>query len=226
MPLFRRPAASRHAWALFFVALGTLHAGACSASAPKPTFEPPRDKRYWSNSPKKCGVDEVREYFCDELLPLASALPAPGPYENCPGSIEQHVGLHQPLPPVALFDEDYTGYIRRRMPPGNSCCYSWCGPIRIVSLADVAPNAGCGSPLAFRETYCFEEPEGGTNSPAGSPLDHCPVAIAPPEGAAFAVPKAAPLDPQASWQKRQQGFKHCCYAWCSTAPAGTGLERR
>ena len=37
--------------------------------------------------------------------------------------------------PVALFDEDYTAYIRRRMPPGHSCCYSWCGPIRLPSSA-------------------------------------------------------------------------------------------
>src|SRR5262245_56779394 len=226
MPLMRRSAALRHARVLFSLALGALIAGACSSAPPKSAAGPRRDGRYWSNSPKKCGVDEVREYFCDELLPLASSLPAPAPYDNCPGSIEEHVGLHQPLPPVALFDEDYTAYIRRRMPPGNSCCYSWCGQIRVVSLSEITQDGGCNNPLAFRETYCFEEPEGGTKAPAGSPFEQCPAAIAPPEGAAFAVPKAAALDPQASFQKRQQGFKQCCYGWCSTAPAGTGLERR
>jgi hypothetical protein len=78
-------------------------AGACSKELP-PRFTPPSDKKYWSHSPKLCGVDEVREFFCDELVPLTSSLPAADPYANCPGSIERHVGLHHPLPPVALFD--------------------------------------------------------------------------------------------------------------------------
>jgi hypothetical protein len=58
------------------------------------------------------------------------------------------------------------------------------------------------------------------------PFGHCPQAIAPPAGAAFSVPKAAPFDPQTSAQKRQEGFQQCCYSWCSTAPAGTGLEHK
>jgi hypothetical protein len=199
-------------------------AGACSKEQPPP-FSPPGDKKYWTHSPKLCGVDEVREFFCDELVPLASSLPAADPYANCPGSIERHVGLHQPLPPVALFDEDYTAYIRRRMPPGHSCCYSWCGPIRLREPSEVLPNAGCNSPLAFRETYCFEQPESGTSRPAGAGFERCPIAIGPPEGAAFSVPKAAPFDQQTTWQRKQQGFRQCCYSWCSNAPVGTGVEK-
>jgi hypothetical protein len=201
-----------------------LFAGACSKEQP-PRFAPPGDKKYWTHSPKLCGVDEVREFYCDELVPLASSLPAADPYANCPGSIERHVGLHQPLPPVALFDEDYTAYIRRRMPPGHSCCYSWCGPIRLREPSEVLPNAGCNSPLAFRETYCFEQPESGTSRPAGAGFERCPNAIGPPEGAAFSVPKAAPFDQQTTWQRKQQGFRQCCYSWCSNAPVGTGVEK-
>ena len=79
----------------------------------------------WSHSPPVCGVDEVREYRCEELLPREHALSAPEPYDACPASVETQDGVHEPTPPVALFDADYTEHIRRRMPPGHSCCYSW-----------------------------------------------------------------------------------------------------
>src|SRR5689334_17334064 len=39
-------------------------------------------------TPATCGVDEVREYRCDALLPRTSALPAAEPYETCPSSID------------------------------------------------------------------------------------------------------------------------------------------
>jgi len=220
----RRPRSSRKTLGLgLLAAFALLLAEACTETQ-RPAVQSPASRVYWSNSPKQCALDEVREYFCDELVPLSSPLPPADPYDDCPGSLERHTGLHYPLPPVALFDRHYTGYIRKRMPPGNSCCYSWCGPIRIVSLSEVSPNAGCNGPLAFRESYCLEEPESGTSSPMNTPFERCPVAIAPPEGAAFSVPRAAPFDPQVSHQRRQQGFKQCCYGWCSMAPAGTGVE--
>ena len=175
----------------------------------------------WSNSPKVCAPDQVREYFCDELLPLEAALPAPEPYANCPSSIQHHEGYHRPLPPVALFDASYTSYIRKRHPPGHSCCYSWCGPVHIKSLADVPPQAGCNQPLVIRETYCMPTLEGGTSAPASAELPRCPVAIQPPEGKAFSVPPAAPLDLVTTGERRSYGFDECCYGWCSVQPGGS-----
>ena len=43
-------------------------------------------------------------------------------------------------------------------------------------------------------------------------------ALAPPAGSGFSVPKAAAFDSQASATRRAQGFKECCYGWCSAAP--------
>src|SRR5690606_12655399 len=100
-------------------------------------------------------------------------------------------------------------------PPGHNCCYSWCAPVQVASLDQVLPQAGCGQPLVVRETYCMPTLEGGTSAPASAELPRCPVAIQPPEGKAFAVPPAAPLDLVVTGQRRQQGFDECCYGWCS-----------
>jgi hypothetical protein len=196
-------------------------AGACGGG---PEAKTPNDTAYWARSPEVCQTDEVREYFCDELLPLESALPAPAPYDNCPSTTESHVGVHQPLPPVAVFDKSYTAHIRKRMPPGHSCCYSWCARIDIGT--DRSGETVCRDPRAFRESYCFDEPEHGTSLPAGGGFNSCPAAVVPPAGVAFARPKGALFDASASAEKRGQGFRQCCYAWCSIAPAGTGLAGR
>ncbi len=194
--------------------------GVVSCGKTKPSA-PPAQGLAWSHSPAVCGQDEVREYFCDALLPLTSALPAPAPYSNCPSTIDHHEGYHEPRPPIAVFDKSYTGYIRRRNAPGNACCYSWCAGVEVKSLDDVLPQAGCGEPLVIRETYCFPTLEGGTSAPASDALPRCPVAIRPPEGKAFSVPPAAPLDLVSTNQRRAQGFDECCYGWCSHQPGGT-----
>jgi hypothetical protein len=192
------------------------------AVQPKPSAGP----RYWSHSPAVCAVDEVREFYCDALVPLTSALPAPEPYSSCPGSIESHTGLHEPLPPIAVFDSDYTAHTRKRMPPGHSCCYSWCSAVRLADAETASRSAGCDRAPVFRERYCVQEPEAGTSRPAGKGFDRCPAALVPPSGAAFEVPRAAPFDYRASVDRRSQGFQECCYTWCSKVPAATGLEQR
>lgn len=190
----------------------------CGKSEPAVT---PSGANDWANSPRVCPVDQVREYFCDGLLPLVAALPAPEPYANCPSSIEHHEGNYEPLPPVAVFDSSYTGYIRKRHPPGHNCCYSWCSPVAVKSLAEVLPQAGCTQPLAIRETYCMPTLEGGTSAPASDQLPKCPVAIQPPASKAFSVPPAAPLDLTSTNQRRSVGFDECCYGWCSVQPGGS-----
>jgi hypothetical protein len=209
------------------VAVATLFAlpaiaPGCGSNPPQASA--PSDKAYWEHSPKTCTADEVREYFCDELLPLESALPAPEPYQNCPASVEGHIGHHQPVPPVAVFDASYTEHIRKRMPPGHSCCYSWCTPLELGDPARSAQTL-CNDPRAFRERYCFPELEGGTSQPVGGAYQACPATIVPPSGVAFSRPAAAPFDPASSTERRNQGFKECCYGWCSIAPPGTGLEK-
>jgi hypothetical protein len=171
-----------------------------------------------------CAVDEVREYHCDELLPLQSALTAPPPFSNCPGSIDGHYGEIDPHPTVAVFDADYTTYIRRRMPPGHSCCYSWCARIPLADAAQIDPEARCHEALSMRETYCFDEPERGTTTPSAEPFSHCPRAIAPPMGVVFFAPDGALFDSALTATQRSQGLKQCCYAWCSIAPPNTGLQ--
>lgn len=199
--------------------VGVASALSCGKSEPETPHSEQADR--FSHSPPVCPVDEVREYFCDALLPLSSALPAPAPYQNCPSSIEHHEGYHEPVPPVAVFDKSYTAYIRKRHPPGHSCCYSWCGHVEVASLDAVLPQAGCTEPLAIRETYCMPSLEGGTSAPASDQLPRCPVAIRPPEGKAFSVPPAAPLDLVATNQRRSVGFDECCYGWCSVQPGGS-----
>ncbi len=207
---------------LVFGIAGVL-SSACAGEKHAP--KEPRESGYWSNSPSVCGADQVREYFCDDLLPLSSSLPAPEPFSDCPGSIDHHVGLHQPRPPVAVFDAGYTKQTRARVAPGHSCCYSWCAPLRIQSLSDALPDGGCRRASVFRETYCIPELESGTSYPAPSPLSACPLAIKPPAGAAFAVPPAAPLDLNETQRRRAAGQRQCCYGWCSENPSGENLQR-
>ncbi len=174
----------------------------------------------WSHSPPVCGQDEVREYQCEELLSVAPAMPAPAPYESCPMNLEGATGIHAPAPPVAIFDDDYTAFIRKRAPPGHSCCYSWCSKLRVVERENLPPApGGCTGGHQMREQYCFDELEGGSVSPAPEPYGRCPTAVVPPASVAFSVPDAAPFDTQATATRRAQGFKECCYGWCSAAPA-------
>ena len=180
---------------------------------------------YWSHSPPVCGVDEVREYHCEELLPLHSALPAPPPYDNCPGVMEGHVGELDPTPKVAVFDSSYTDHIRKRQPPGHSCCYSWCARVPLVDPRTVDPNERCSHGRAMRETYCFSEPEAGSEVPSRAPFRLCPAAITPPEGKVFFSPPGALIDPVLTGQQRARGFRSCCYAWCSIAPPGMNANK-
>jgi hypothetical protein len=176
--------------------------------------------------PVACGKDQVREYRCDALLPLNSALPAPEPYGACPGVIDVVDPTYVPVSKTAPFDAVHTEFMRRRAPPGHQCCYSWCGQLEVAAVTDVPPGSGCNQPLAFAEKFCMPEPEGGVSTDrAAAPFNRCAAAVRPPQGAAFSVPSAALLDPNSTNERRGLGFSDCCYAWCSVAPPGTGLER-
>ena len=180
---------------------------------------------YWTNSPERCPVDHVREYYCDELLPMTSALPAPSPYENCPTSIESHSGMHEPVPPIAVFDVGHTDRTRARMPPGHTCCYSWCARLKVVPSAGLAALTPCERPVAFREHYCMPELESPSSVPAGGAFSNCAAGIVPPPAIAFEVPSAAYLDPVRTLQLQSRGVRECCYGWCSKVPGTSGLER-
>ena len=87
------------------------------------------------------------------------------------------------------------------------------------------PTARCREALSFGEHYCVNEPESGSSVPAAEPFSRCAAALQPPVGAIFQSPSPGALfDTAGSWQRRQQGFKECCYAWCSLAPPNTGLQ--
>ncbi len=171
-----------------------------------------------------CGVDEAREFFCDELLPRESSKPAAAPYSDCPDAVDDHAGEIDPEPGVAGFDADYTRHIRLRAPPGNACCYSRCSKLAVVPPTEIPENNGCNDVLAFREHWCTYTLESGTSEPASAPFERCPLALRPPATAVFASPKGAPFDAQYTWQKRQQGFNECCYTWCSHRPAGITIQ--
>ncbi len=172
-----------------------------------------------------CGVDEAREYFCDALLPVQSSRPAPEPYSTCPSSIEVQDAAFPPRDGAGRFDAPRTELARRRAPPGQQCCYGWCGALTVVSPADV-PESQCRQPLSFPESYCIFELEGGTEGElASSPFDRCPAAIRPPEDRVYAVPRGALFDPALSNERRQGGDPLCCYSWCSIAPPATTITR-
>jgi hypothetical protein len=171
-----------------------------------------------------CAEDEVREYFCDDLQPLSSSRPAPAPYDNCPASTDIRHASFPAVGRIANFDPGFTGYTRKRVPPGHSCCYGWCAKVTVAEPTKAAPSA-CHDASGLQETFCMREFEGGTSAPAGSPFEHCPVAVKPPEVAAFSVPNAALLEVNLTGQRRRDmQLADCCYAWCSKAPAGTVLK--
>jgi hypothetical protein len=177
-----------------------------------------------SLEPVACGVDEVREYHCDALLPRTSALPAPEPYETCPSAIEVPDAVFPPKSGSGRFDASRTERARRRAPPGTQCCYSWCGKLTVVDPKRVVNR--CREPLAFHESYCISELEGGTRGTlASAPFGACPAAIRPPEATAFSVPSGALFDPSLTSSRRLAHEPLCCYGWCSIAPPGTALER-
>jgi hypothetical protein len=175
---------------------------------------------------ESCGRDQTREYFCEDLLPLATSMPAPSPYEACPSSIEDPASEYDPPPPFGVFDTGYTEYTRKRAPPGHSCCYSWCDKVKLADPSSPAIRQACQTATAFREEFCMAEPEQGTSDPAGAPYDRCPAAIVPPAKRVFSTPVAAALDAQSTATHRARGQADCCYAWCSQAPPGSGILQR
>jgi hypothetical protein len=177
--------------------------------------------------PVACGKDQVREYRCDALLPLSSALPAPEPYGACPGVIDVVDPIFEPLAKTASFDAVHTEFMRRRAPPGHQCCYSWCARLEVAQVSEVPPGSRCNEPLAFPEKLCMPEPEGRISTErAAAPFDRCAAAVRPPQGASFSVPSAALLHPGITNERRGLGLSECCYSWCSIAPPGSGLERQ
>jgi hypothetical protein len=171
-----------------------------------------------------CAQDEVREYFCDDLLPLSSSRPAPEPYDNCPSTADLRHGSFEPVGQIARFDPSDTAYTRRRVQPGHSCCYSWCAKVKVADASQAAPVA-CRDSNGLHEGFCMRELEGGTSTPSASPYTRCPVAVKPPEVVAFSAPSSALLDAaQTGQRRRDMQLPECCYGWCSVPPAGTVLK--
>ncbi len=189
--------------------------GGCGTRAVPP---PPAPKRT-----TVCGLDETREFYCDDFLPLESAMPAPFPYGSCPATVERPPSQYEPEPELGVFDSSYTEYTRKRAPPGHSCCYSWCSKFRVADPEAPSARAACASSTAFREEYCMMEPESGASSSAGAPFERCPAAMVPPAKAVFHVPEAALFDVGSTTAHRGRGEVECCYAWCSEAPPGSGI---
>jgi hypothetical protein len=172
--------------------------------------------------PPPCRKDEVREYFCDDLLPVSSEKPAPEPYQTCPNSVGVKGNVFAPTSSWAHFDIPRTDWTRKRVPPGHACCYSWCSKLVVAEVDEIDVNA-CRQPNAMPERLCISTAEAGVSEAAPAPNEGCAAAVAPPPGVAFTPPKAAGLDLQATAEKRSQGLSECCYGWCSRAPLGTGL---
>lgn len=171
-----------------------------------------------------CEEDQVREYFCDDLLPLSSSRPAPEPYDNCPATTDIRHPAFVPVGRVAGFDPAFTEYTRKRVPPGHSCCYGWCAQVKVSDPNQAAP-AACADSYGLHESFCMRELEQGTSQPAQTPFEHCPLAVKPPEVLAFAAPSSALLDvTQTAERRRDRLLADCCYGWCSKAPVGTVLK--
>ncbi len=192
--------------------------GACSARSQRPA-EVADDG---SGPPPACQKDEVREYLCDDLLPLNAARPAPEPYQTCPSNVGVKGNVFPATSSFARFDTARTEWTRKRVPPGHACCYSYCSKLAVADVDDVDPTA-CQQPNAMPERLCISSAEAGVSDAASSPNEGCAEAVAPPPGVAFAPPKAAALDLRATAERRAQGLSECCYGWCSKAPLGTGL---
>ena len=204
--------------ALFIWGSGIL--AACSGSQSATASAPGRQR----DPSLPCAQDEVREYFCDDLLPLSSSRPAPEPYDNCPASTDIRHASFRAVGRVAAFDSSFTEYTRKRVPPGHSCCYGWCAKVELADPNLAAP-AACRDASGLHEGFCMRELEGGTSQPAASPFDRCPVALKPPEVVAFAAPPSALLDAaQTNQRRRDKQLAECCYGWCSKAPSGTVLK--
>jgi hypothetical protein len=211
-----------HSARTFAVATGLFAlwlSAACSGGKPKeaataddPTVGPP----------PPCGKNEVREYFCDDLLPFGNDKAAPEPYQTCPASLGVKGNVFPPTSSWARFDASRTEWTRKRVPPGHACCYSWCSTLAVADVDEVDQTA-CQKPNAMREKLCMSGAENGVSEAAAAPNEHCAAAVKPPPGVAFTPPKAAALDLQATAERRSQGLSECCYGWCSTAPLGTGL---
>lgn len=175
-----------------------------------------------SGPPPPCHKNEVREYFCDDLLPINSDKPAPEPYQTCPGTVGVKGNVFPPTSSWARFDIPRTEWTRKRVPPGHACCYSWCSTVAVADVDEV-DAAACQQPNAMPEHLCISSAEAGISESAAAPNEGCAVAITPPAGVAFTPPKAAALDLRATGERRSQGLSECCYGWCSKAPLGTGL---
>lgn len=204
--------------ALFTVGLGLLVA--CHGPAPvrARAAAPQRDPSL------PCREDEVREYFCDDLLPLSSSRPAPEPYDTCPATADIRHASFKAVGHVAAFDQSFTEYTRKRVPPGHSCCYGWCAQVKLADPGLASP-AACRDANGLRESFCMRELEGGTSEPAPSPFDRCPAALKPPDVVAFAAPNSALFDvTQTAQRRRDKQLADCCYGWCSIAPSGTVLN--
>lgn len=200
-------------------ALSLALALACSGSKPKAAETAADDD---TKPPPPCQKDEVREYFCDDLLPLTSEHQAPEPYQTCPSSVGVKGNVFPATSSWARFDIPRTEWTRKRVPPGHACCYSWCSKLAIADVGQVDATA-CQQPNAMPERLCISTAEAGVSDNAAAPNELCAAAVAPPPGVAFTPPKAAALDVNATAERRGQGLSECCYGWCSKAPLGTGL---
>jgi len=217
MPWFGRTR-SRGA-VLFAVGWGMLVACGGGASNPEAPGAPEAELQ------QPCGVDEVREYYCDDLMPLSSSRPAPKPYDNCPAAADVRHGSFPAVSRVATFDTAFTAYTRKRVPPGHSCCYGWCAKVTVADPSQ-AKALACQDAAGLPESFCMRELEAGSSTPAANPFERCPGAVKPPEAVAFSVPSSALLDVnQTSQRRRDRQLPDCCYAWCSKAPTGTVLKR-
>jgi hypothetical protein len=175
-----------------------------------------------SGPPPGCRKDEVREYFCDDLLPFDSEDAAPVPYQTCPSNVDVKGNVFPPTSSRARFDIPRTEWTRKRAPPGHACCYSWCSTLAVGDVDEIDATA-CQQPNAMPEHLCISAVEAGVSEEAAAPNEGCSLAVVPPPGVAFRAPKAAGLDVRATAEKRAQGLSECCYGWCSKAPLGTGL---
>lgn len=212
------PSARQLLAAVGCVAAVWLAAG-CSGSQKKATEGAADDP---SSPPPPCKKDEVREYFCDDLLPFNAEKSAPEPYQTCPSTVGVKGNVFPATSSWARFDIPRTEWTRKRVPPGHACCYSWCSTLAVADVDEVDATA-CQQPNAMREKLCISAAEAGVSESAAAPNEACAAAVTPPAGVAFTPPKAAALDLQATAEKRAQGVSECCYGWCSKAPLGTGL---
>lgn len=193
---------------------------ACSGSKQKAAETAADDQ---TGPPPPCHRNEVREYFCDDLLPFNNDKPAQEPYQTCPGSVGVKGNVFPPTSTWARFDIPRTEWTRKRVPPGHACCYSWCSKLAIGDVDDVDANA-CKQAHTMPERLCISTAEAGVSDAAASPNEACATAVVPPPGVAFTPPKAAALDLQATAEKRAQGVSECCYGWCSKVPINSAAE--